>query len=44
MALHALAYCERPMFVHLCPGCAERIHHRGNEKDWKPPEKRHEIV
>jgi CRISPR-associated protein Cas2 len=31
------------MFVHLCPGCAGRIDHRGNEKDWTPPE-RFEII
>jgi CRISPR-associated protein Cas2 len=31
------------MFVHLCASCATRIQHRGNEKDWSPPE-RFEIV
>lgn len=33
------------MFVHLCPGCASRVHVRGGgNKDWGAPPKRFEVL
>ena len=32
------------MFVHLCPRCATRVHERGKNEGWKPPENRFDIV
>lgn len=32
------------MFVHLCPGCASRIHERGCGKSWDPRDNRFEVL